>query len=146
MRRTERFKDLDEVQREKERLDRRRHVHRQRLERHWHALQDHDVRGHLIRDAANDAFRSWKPARLLAGLVGEGSFSSAFGAAARTSGGIPKRALWFAASLVLPGLLKRASGLSLDTLNEELRLSFERVKDYINDRISAHRSKADHDA
>lgn len=144
MKRIERFSSLAEVDTEKARLDARRKVHQARWERHWHALQDHEVRGHLIRDAANDAFRSWKPARMLAGLLGDGSFGSAFGAAARTSGGLPKRALWFGASLLLPGLLKRAAGISLETLQDEFRISFDRIKDYVSSRIAKHRNHDGH--
>lgn len=138
MKRTERFTTLAEVQQEKLRLDAVRKQHQARLERHWHALQDHDVRGHLIRDAANDALRSWKPLRMVGSLLGDGSMKSALGAAVRTRGGLGKRALWFALSMALPGIVKKVSGISMQKLGEELGVSYDRIRDYIRERRNAH--------
>lgn len=134
MKRTERFTNLAEVQQEKLRLNEVRKQHQARLERHWHALQDHDVRGHLLRDAANDALRSWKPLRMVSSLLGDGSVKSAFSAALHTRGGLGKRAIWFAATMALPGLIRKVSGISLDKLGDELRVSYDRIRDRLLNR------------
>lgn len=134
MKRTEPFRDLAAVDAELARLDLERKLHRQRLERHWHAIQDHEVRGHLLRDAANDAIRSWKPLKMVSSMVGSGSVMSALGTAVRTDGSLGKRALRFGAALLLPMLVERASGLSVERIGHELSRSADRIKKYIRER------------
>lgn len=114
------FTSLEQVDRERARLDHVRKVHGDRLERHWSALKDHKVRGVLMRDAASDILRSWRPAGMIAGLLGNGSITSALGAAAFRSGGLGKRIFSFAASLLLPVLVKQAGSVSLDAIIKQV--------------------------
>lgn len=129
---------MAEVERELQRLDAIRRRHEARLERHWEALQDHDVRGRLMKDAAHDMLRSWKPAQVLGSLFGSGSFGSSLGFALGRRGGWAKRAFLFALSMAAPSLLKRVSGLSLKDISEEVELSIGRIKDYLRSRKEAH--------
>jgi hypothetical protein len=76
MARSDRFRSMDEVSAELARLDAVRDHHEARLERHWQALLDHDVRGRLMKDAAHDMVRSWKPTRVLNSIFGSGSVGS----------------------------------------------------------------------
>ena len=124
-----RFQSLDQLTGEKARLDAVRKHHGARLERHWSALKDHDVRGLLLRDAASDVLRSWKPTRLLAGLFGGGSLTSALGSAVFRRGGLSKRIFFFAASLIVPWLLQRASSLSMEEIMQHVRTTIDRIRE-----------------
>jgi hypothetical protein len=114
------FTSLDQLAQERARLHHVRTVHGDRLERHWSALKDHKVRGVLMRDAASDVLRSWRPAGMIAGLLGNGSLTSALGAAAFRRGGLGKRIFSFATSLLLPMLLKQAGAVSLDAIIKQV--------------------------
>ncbi|MBK6775984.1 MAG: hypothetical protein IPG74_09145 [Flavobacteriales bacterium] len=122
------FTSLSEVAAERARLNELRKVHAQRLERHWEAMKDHEVRGLLLRDAVGDMVRSWKPASMIAGLMGGGSLTSAVGAAVFRGGGLTKRMLSFAVRLLVPYLLKQAGNLSVDRIMTEVQSTMERVK------------------
>lgn len=137
MARSERFRHMDEVARELARLDAVREHHELRLERHWQAMLDHDVRGRLLKDAAHDMVRSWKPTRVLNSIFGGGSVGSSFGFALGRKGGLGRRALYFALSMALPALLKKAGDLSLTDITDEVKVSIERVKEYLRDRRKA---------
>lgn len=114
------FTSLEQVAQERARLDHVRKVHGDRLERHWSALKDHKVRGALMRDAASDVLRSWHPAGMIAGLLGNGSLTSALGAAVFRRGGLGKRVFSFAASLLVPMLVKKAGSVSLDAIIKQV--------------------------
>jgi hypothetical protein len=114
------FTSLEQMAQERARLDHVRTVHGDRLERHWSALKDHKVRGALMRDAVADVVRSWRPASMIAGLLGNGSLTSALGAAAFRRGGLGKRVFSFATTLLLPMLVKQAGSVSLDAIIKQV--------------------------
>lgn len=138
MARSDRFHSMDEVAAELARLDAVRDHHEARLERHWQAMLDHDVRGRLLKDAAHDMVRSWKPTRVLNSIFGSGSVGSSFGFALGRRGGLGKRALYFALSMALPVLMKKAGDLSMSDITEEVKVSVERIKQYLRERKKAH--------
>ncbi len=123
------FISLEEVAQERARLDHVRKVHGDRLERHWSALKDHKVRGVLMRDAASDVLRSWRPAGMIAGLLGNGTLTSALGAATFRRGGLAKRILSFATALLLPILLKQAGSVSLDSIIKQVGEAVGKFRD-----------------
>jgi hypothetical protein len=129
-----RFLSLSEVAAERARLNEMRKVHAHRLERHWEAMKDHEVRGILLRDAVGDVVRSWKPGPMIAGLMGGGSLTSAMGAAVFRSGGLGKRIMSFAFRLIVPYLLKQAGNISVDRIINEVRSTMERVKERMAER------------
>ena len=124
-----RFHSLDQLALEKARLNGVRKHHSAQLQRHWAALKDHEVRGLLIRDAASDVFRSWRPARLLSGLLGGGSLTAALGSTIFRRGGLSKRIFFFAASLIVPYLLRSASSLSMDEIMQHVRTTMDRIRE-----------------
>ncbi|MCB0791268.1 MAG: hypothetical protein H6595_03480 [Flavobacteriales bacterium] len=122
-----RFLSLDEVAAEKQRLKELGRSHQQGLQRHWKALNDGEVRGRLLRNAAGEMLRSWKPFAMVSKFLGEGSFTTALGAAAFRKGGLAKRMVVFLGTWLLPGLLQEMGDVSLQQLLHELRVSLERL-------------------
>lgn len=120
-----------EMQRVRADRDRVQDELRQRLE----LLNDPRTRGILLRDAAGDALRTWKPFRLvheaLNGRVSGETVAAAGMAAASLQGTWKKRMLWSGASWLLGQVigddpLKRTS--LLDTIGIALRKAREAVK------------------
>lgn len=134
---------MEEVKNELARLDGLRAHHEVRMERHWQALLDHDVRGRLMKDAAQDMLRSWKPTRVLSSIFGDGSFGSSLGLAMRRSGGIKKKLLMFALSMAAPGLLKKIQGTKAGDIVDEVQVSVGRIRDYIKSRKEAYAKDTD---
>ncbi len=126
------FKSLTELELEKSRLDRLRQHHGEALERHWTALKDPEVRGRLMRNAASDAFLSWRPARLLADLAGGGTITAALASGMFRRGGLAKRLFVFATSLAVPYLLQRAGPLSMEKLIHEVGTTIDRIRQRMN--------------
>ena len=115
MAKTDRFNSFAELETEKLRLLALRVHHEDRLQLHWDALRDREVRGALMSDAASDIVRSWKPFRVLASLFGNGSgngdgaFTSSMFGAAISGGSWGKRMFRLALNLALPALLTNHS-------------------------------------
>lgn len=120
-----------EMQRVRADRDRVQDELRQRLE----LLNDPRTRGILLRDAAGDALRTWKPFRLvheaLNGHVSGETVAAAGMAAASLQGTWKKRMLWSGASWLLGQVIgddphKKTS--ILDTIGNALRKAREAVK------------------
>lgn len=144
MARTERFTSFNDLDRELQRLNEVRQRHEDRLERHWKALQDREVRGALMSDAVGDVVRAWKPTRVLGSLFGGGSFGASLGAALGTRrGGMTGKLFSFALSMALPKLLERLEHLSVDDIGKHLRTTVERVGQYIAKRREERHAEQD---
>ncbi|MFT3885951.1 MAG: hypothetical protein QM724_11130 [Flavobacteriales bacterium] len=141
MARTERFGHMSDVAQELRRLDSVRKAHEDRLERHWQALLDHDVRGRLLKDAANDVMRSWKPARLLGEVFGGGSIGPSLLSAATGRGGWFRKAMMFGLNMALPGVLGRMRDVTMNDILREVQVSYDRFRDHLQARKAA---KASH--
>lgn len=124
-----RFSTIEQLAQERARLHHVRSAHGDRLERHWSALKDHKVRGVLMRDAVSDVLRSWRPAGMIAGLMGNGTLASAVGAAAFRRGGLGKRIFSFATTLLVPVLLKQAGSVSLDSIIKQVSGVVDRFRE-----------------
>lgn len=120
MDRTGQFRSLEDVTREKARLEILRAHHGQRLQAHIEAFKDKEVRGRLVRNAAMGMLGGWKPARILSEIVGSGSVTSALGAAAFRRGGVGKRLVTFAMGLLLPYVLKQAGSVNIESIIKEV--------------------------
>lgn len=127
---TSQFKGLNDIELEKARLDALRHYHGDRLELHWSALRDAEVRGHLVRSTIMDLALSWRPARTLAGMIGGGGLSSALASAILRRGSFSKRLVVLALRSLGPYVLERAGSLSLRTILSEVGRSLERIRQY----------------
>lgn len=143
--RTEPFKNMAEVSLELRRLDAIRKGHEDRLERHWQALLDHDVRGRLLKDAANDVIRSWKPTRMLNSIFGGGSLGGSLMAAVGVRGGWFKRAALFGLNMALPKILGKVNDLSVSDIAREMRTSYERFREHMEERKKARAHSAEDD-
>ena len=133
MARTDRFASLAAVQAEKMRLDNVRKEQGDRLERHWLALKDRDVRGALMRDAVGDVFRAWKPFRMISGLFTGGTTTAALGAALG-GGSWAKRLFRFGMGMALPKILERVENTSGEELMHEVQVTIDRVRDFLKER------------
>lgn len=143
MARTERFKSMAEVSLELQRLDGVRKAHEERLERHWQAMLDHDVRGRLLKDAANDVIRSWKPGRMLSAIFGGGSVGGSLAAAIGGRGGWFRRAAIFAMNMALPKVLGKVTELSVNDIAHELNVSYQRFRAHMDARKKARAGHVD---
>ena len=148
MPRTEPFASLADVRAEKELLRRERDRVQAGLKTQLELVGDPEFRRALAGDAFGDMLQAWRPLRSIKKLFknSPGMTPSAlgllFGSKARTPFG---RTLLTIASTVLPMIMERmgkGSGLNSDKLVEELGVSWERVKEYVRERRSAHQ---DHD-
>ena len=144
MEKTDRFASLAEVQAEKQRLLAVRERSGDRLQQHWDALREPEVRGALMQDVAGDILRSWKPLHALASLFGvgnsdgkensNGAFASSLFGAAISGGSWGKRMFRLALNLALPMLLKRAGNISFETIADEVQVTMDRVREHFRAR------------
>lgn len=139
----DRFRDLDEVRAHKIALRAQRDRSLQALRGQLELIGDADFRRGLMGDAFGDMLRAWKPLKHVGNMFGgsSGAASSALGtllgAQARTPMG---RVLVTLASIVLPVLADRwvQGTAGRDRLRQELGVSWERVKQYLDERRKAH--------
>jgi hypothetical protein len=131
-----RFQDLQALTLEKERLNALRTHYTRRIERHWAAIRDGDVRSKLLRRAVWDTVLAWRPARMLEGLLGNGQLSSALGAAVFQRGGLWKRLLILATRWIGPYMLQRAGNLSAGTIIREVGITARRIREHMKARTN----------
>lgn len=145
----ERFRDLDHVRKHKAALQAERDRVQDGLRAQLQLLGEPTFRRGVIGDAFGDMLQAWKPLRRIAKFVGGSSgatrlaLGTVLGAKAKTPMG---RAAVAVASMLLPALVGRLSkdpGSLGNKLQHELGVSWERVKDYVNERRKAHE---EHDA
>lgn len=141
---SERFRDLDEVRKHKLALRTERDRVQDGLRSQLDLLRESSFRRGLIGDAFGDMLQAWKPLKSLTKLVGGSSgvtraaLGTVLGAKAKTPMG---RAAVAVASMVLPALMERWNkdpGSLTNKLQHELGVSWERVKEYVNERRKAH--------
>jgi len=139
----ERFRDLDEVRTHKLALRAQRDRSLQALRGQLELVGDSDFRRGLIGDAFGDMLRAWKPLKHVGTVLGgcSGTASKAVGALLGTKAQTPLgRMLIALAGIVLPELADRVvhGTAGRDRLRQELGVSWERVKQYLNERRKAH--------
>jgi hypothetical protein len=146
---SERFRDLDQVRQHKLALRAERDRVQDGLRSQLDLLREAPFRRGLIGDAFGDLLQAWKPLKSLTKLVGgtsgvtQAALGTVLGAKAKTPVG---RAAVALASMVLPALMERWSkdpGSLGNKLQHELGVSWERMKEYVNERRKAHE---EHDA
>ncbi|MBX2973135.1 MAG: hypothetical protein KF797_08530 [Flavobacteriales bacterium] len=142
MKRTDRFQSLDDVRRERERLQAVRDGHQNALQGYWQLVHEPAFRRGLAGDAFGDMLRSWKPMRMLGGFLrsDDGAIGSALGmvmgSKARTVKG---RVFAWAVSLIAPMLLKKyATPERMEHLVAELKYSWDRVRERMRERAHDH--------
>lgn len=140
---TEIFRDLDEVRAAKNRLRAERDRVQEDLSAQLLLVREPEFRKAVMGDAIGDLLQSWKPLRTVRAMFGgtTGLASKALGlvvgAKAKTPAG---RVMVALASFVLPAVMEKfgkRSGIDPDKLQHELGVSWERVKDYVNQRRAA---------
>ena len=135
MTRTDRFESLDAFLAEKRRLTETRALQVRRIAGHWEALKRKDVRKKLSANAFHDLLGLWKPTRMLASLLGNGSIGTSLGVAfAAGKSSWPRRAALFALGLIAPKLLKRLNDLSIEDIVHELAVSAGHIRDHLRSR------------
>lgn len=135
MKRTERFRDLTAVNAELIRLEGIRDGHAERLEEHFQALKHSEFRKALVKNTVKEVAGNFAPAKLLASLFGGGGIGSGLTMAlGAEKGGIWKRMGMFALGLAAPKLLKTVESISLPDVGHELMISWERLKDHMEQR------------
>ncbi|MDX9751584.1 MAG: hypothetical protein RBT71_10930 [Flavobacteriales bacterium] len=140
MRTTDRFADLAAVQAERHRLRTERDRHAHALMRHWGTLHEPDFRHGLARDAFSDVVGAWRPMRALATLFrpGNGAMDGAIGLLAGSRAGTVKGRVgaWLIGTLA-SALVRRFAGPGrVEHITAELRESWRRVKERLNERRS----------
>lgn len=144
MSKTEVFRDLNEVRAAKERLRAERDRVQEGLKARLELAGDPGFHKSLLGGALGGLLRSWRPMKGLAEVLGGSAgtagsiLSMVLGAKARTPMGSLLIGL---ASSAIPALIDRL-GEEPDAfgpkLKRELGVSWERVKDYVNERRKAH--------
>lgn len=143
MAKTETFQSLDAVRVHKLRLRAERDRVQEGLKAQLELVREPDFRKGLMGDAFGDMLQSWRPlksiSRLLGGTTGATSkvLGMALGAKAKTPTG---RLMVGLASFVLPALMEKfgkTSGVTSEKLQHELGVSWDRVKEYVNERRAA---------
>ncbi|MBL7952898.1 MAG: hypothetical protein JNM62_14405 [Flavobacteriales bacterium] len=148
---SERFRDLDEVRKHKLALRAERNRVQDGLRSQLQLLGEPDFRRGVIGDAFGDMLQAWKPLKRIAKFVGGSSgvtrvaLGTVLGAKAKTPMG---RAAVAVASMLLPALVERWNkdpGSLGSKLTDELGVSWERVKEYVNERRKAHEERTRHE-
>lgn len=135
MKRTERFKDLTAVNAELIRLEGIRDAHAERLEEHFQALKQSEFRSALVKNTAKEILGNFAPGKLLASLFGGGGMGSGLSMALGAGkGGLWKRLGMFGLGLAAPKVLKMMESISLPDIGHELMVSWERLKDHMEQR------------
>ncbi len=146
---SERFKDLGEVRQHRLALRAERDRVQDGLRAQLELMREAPFRRALMGDAFGDMLQAWKPLKSIAKLVGGSSgatrlaLGTVLGAKAKTPVG---RAAVAVASMVLPALMERFTkdpNSMGSKLQHEFGVSWERVKEYVNERRKAHE---DHNA
>lgn len=138
MTRTDRFESIGAFVAEKNRLTEKRDVQLQRIEQHWEALKDKEVRKNLANNAFHDLLGMWKPTHMLSSILSTGSIGTSLGlafGAGKTSWA--KRAGLFALGLVAPKLIERLNNLSIEDIVHEVGVSVDHVRDHLSSRKRA---------
>lgn len=143
MAKTEAFLNLDEVRSAKIRLRAERDHVQEGLSARLQLVREPEFRKAVVGDAMGDLLRSWKPFRTVKAMFGgtAGLTSKAIGlvvgAKAKTPAG---RVMVALASFILPALMEKFGkrcGIDPDKLQHEFGVSWERVKDYVDQRRAA---------
>ncbi|MCC6542187.1 MAG: hypothetical protein IT225_08200 [Flavobacteriales bacterium] len=144
MARTEPFQDLAQVRDRKHRLRNERDRIQAGLKAQLDLVREPGFRRAIMGDAFGDMLQAWRPLKHLGQLLGgtsgttRAALGAAFGHRARTPTG---KAMVALASFVLPALLERFGkdhGLVQDRLPRELKVSWNRVKEYVAQRRATH--------
>ena len=135
MTKTDRFKDITAVNAELLRLDAIRDAHASRLEAHFEALKHGEFRSSLMKNTVKGALGNFAPGKILGSLIGGGSVGGGLSMALGSGkGGLWKRAGLFALGMAAPKLLKKVEGISLPDIGHELGVSWDRLKDHMQQR------------
>jgi hypothetical protein len=143
MAKTEAFRDLNEVRAAKERLRAERDRVREGLKAQLELAGDPGFQKSLLGGVLGGFLRSWRPMKGLTGALGGsagmagGILGLVLGAKARTPMG---RLLVGLASSIIPALIDGPGGQHDafgPKLKRELGVSWERVKNYVNERRKA---------
>lgn len=137
MKKTDRFRNLDEVRLERDRLKGVRDRHQDALEGYWGLLHEPNFRRGLAGDAFGDMLRAWKPLRSFAQLMRSENgalgnvVGAALGARSRTLKG---RVFAWLVGAIAPLLLKRfATPERLEHIATEVKRSWDRVKERVQE-------------
>ncbi len=142
MKKSERFQDMDQVRTEKARLRAAREGYRHNLQEHWTVLGEKDFRRGLAGDVFDEMISNWRPVKAamaflddkpqaLANIAG-----SLLGAKKQTPWG---RAITWGLTAATPYLTEKIGGnKSANTLLSELRISVDRIRNYMKQRRMAH--------
>ncbi len=138
MKRIDRFKDLDEVRRERDRLKAVRDGHQDALLEYWQLVHEPAFRRGLAGDAFGDMLRAWKPIRSLSQLFRSDGASIgnviglAMGSRSRTVKG---RLFAWAVGLIAPMIFKRyATPERMEQVFTEVKRSWDRVRARMQER------------
>lgn len=142
MQRTERFRDLQDVQRYHEALRASRNAHAEGIRQHWNTLGEGEFRSAIISGTARGLWKAWNPfSSISVGSVGSTDLATtllglALGSRARTGWG---RALVYGFSVAAPYLM---DGLKqnerVQHFMSEIQRSWQRIVERWRDRGAGH--------
>ena len=135
MTKTDRFQDLAAFRAEKLRAAAKSDMYAERLENHMDSLKQGEFRGKLLKNTVSSALGGSTPGKILGSIIGSAGLGGALSMAAGSGkGGLMKRAGLFALGLAAPQLLKKVEYFSISDIGHELGVSWERLKDHLEDR------------
>ncbi len=138
------YTSLVEVAAAKQRLRADRDRLGEGLKSQLELIRERDFRRRVVSDAVGDMIEAWGPIRALrnaftgSGGVARTAMGLAMGAKAKTPMG---RFISIVVSFALPALLERMGknpNVGMDTVEEELKTSCDRIKQYVEERRAAH--------
>ncbi|MBL7940521.1 MAG: hypothetical protein JNL43_14265 [Flavobacteriales bacterium] len=139
----EAYRSLAEVRDHKQRLRAERDRVQEGLKAQLELVREPAFRKGLMGDAFGDMLQAWRPLKRISHLLGgtAGTTSKVLGVALGAKAKTPTGRIMVAlAGFVLPALMEKfdtASGMTSEKLQRELIVSWERVKEYVNERRTA---------
>jgi hypothetical protein len=144
MKKSDRFTSMDEVRTEKARLRAAREGYRFNLHEHWRVLGEKDFRRGLVGDFFGELMASWRPMKAVMAFMDKrpqtlaSIASSMLGAKSTTPWG---KALMWGLTAASPYITEQISGnKSAERVLDEVRRSWERIRDYVRSRKARHGS------
>ena len=141
MKKSERFKSMDEVHTEKARLQAAREGYRHNLKEHWTVLGEKEFRRGLVGDFFGELLSAWRPAKSIMAFMDKRPQTLAHLASnflGHKKDTVWGKALMWGLTAASPYITEKISGnRTAGTLMDEVQRSWERIKDYVRRRKEA---------
>ncbi len=142
MKKSERYKSMDEVRTEKARLRAAREGYRYNLQEHWTVMGEKEFRRGLVGDVFGELLAAWRPAKAVMAFIDHKPQTLAhiagqmLGHKKETPWG---KAIMWGLTAATPYLSEKIGGnKNGETILFEVRRSWDRIRDYVRQRRSRH--------